>query len=184
MNDSTFEKYKLVVDEWFVNGFNGTKAYQKYYPKASDETAKVEFSNILTIPNVSAYQKEKQDKAQLVLQTSHEALLRELRNWAFSDITETISLTPEQVKELPADIRRLINKFKHTKRNLTDKDGNVYETIDIIELWFVSKEKAMEMIHKHTGFYEADNKQKTTPIQILNVDPLSNDKDNDGPTED
>lgn len=160
MNDSTFEKYKLVVDEWFVNGFNGTKAYQKYYPKSNEDVSAVEFNRILSIPKISDYQKQKQDKAQLALQTSHDVLLSELRNWAYSDITETLLLSPEQIKELPIEIRRLITKFKSTTR--TYGDDPTTETI--VELWFVSKEKAMEMIHKHTGFYEKDNEQKSIPI--------------------
>ncbi len=135
MTDKTFEKYKLVVDEWFVNGFNGTKAYQKFYPKVSEDTAAVEFNRILSIPKIEDYKNSKQNQAQKSLRTSHEVLLQELENWAYSDITETIMLTPEQVKELPPEIRRLINKFKHTKRNLTDKDGNIYETIDVIEFY-------------------------------------------------
>lgn len=161
MTDKTFDKYKLVIDEWFINGFNGRKAYQKYYPKASDETADVEFNRILSIPKVKNYKNTKQDDSKEVLKTSHKILLKELENWAYSDITETIMLSPEEVKELPIEVRRLITKFKNTKRNLTDKEGNVYETIEVIELWFVSKEKAMEMIHKHTGFYGEHNYQKT-----------------------
>lgn len=29
MTDKTFEKYKLVVDEYLTNGFNGTKSISK-----------------------------------------------------------------------------------------------------------------------------------------------------------
>ncbi len=88
-------------------------------------------------------------------------LLEELENWAYSDITETLKLSPEEIKELSLEIRRLITKYKHISRHIKDKKGKVVETIETVELWFVSKEKAMEMIHKHVGFYEKDNKQKT-----------------------
>lgn len=91
-----------------------------------------------------------------------EALLKELNRCAYFDITETIGLTPAQIEELPEDVRRLINRYRHTRRQLRDSKGAVYETIEITELSFVSKEKAMEMIHKHTGFYEKDNRQKAS----------------------
>lgn len=61
MKDSTFEKYCFVVDEWFSNGWNGTKAYQKYYPDSSDETAAVEFIRILRIPKVAEYAQSKRE---------------------------------------------------------------------------------------------------------------------------
>ena len=61
MKDSTFEKYQLVVDEWFVNGFNGTKAYQKYYNDVDDDSAKVSFSRMLTNDNVQNYAQSKRE---------------------------------------------------------------------------------------------------------------------------
>lgn len=162
MQNKTFEKHKMVVDEWFNNGFNGIKAYQFIYPKAKNKTADKRFRDLTESDRIKQYIKKKHDDAKIALRTTHEVILEELKNWAYSDITETILLTPEQIKELPPDIRRLINKFKLTKRDLTDKDGKVYETIEVIELSFVSKEKAMEMIHKHTGFYAVDNFQKNS----------------------
>jgi len=155
--EKTLNKYKLVIDEYYVNGFNGTKAYQKFYPNATDETADSKFRTLVGNGRIESYIKEKQNQSQEALKTSHEALLNELERWAYSDITETILLTPEQIKELPIEFRRLITKYKYTKT----VDGS-----EVIELHFVSKEKAMEMIHKHTGFYEKDNTQKSGSLTL------------------
>jgi phage terminase small subunit len=159
MTDKTFDKYCLVVDEWFVNGWNGTKAYQKFYPKASDESADSSFREIVGNSRIDAYVSQKKESALEVLKTSHESLLQELENWAYSDITETLMLKPEEVKELPIEIRRLITKFKTTTKDYSIGDKVVTETV--VELWFVDKVKAMDMIHKHVGFYGLDNAQKT-----------------------
>ena len=164
MTEKTFNKYKLVIDEYFVNGFNGTKAYKKFYPNSSENTADVGFREVYGNLRIESYLKEKQNQSQQALKTSHEALLSELERWAYSDITETILLTAEQIKQLPIEFRRLVTKYKHTQRHIKNSDGEIVETIDIIELHFVSKEKAMEMIHKHTGFYEKDNTQKGTLV--------------------
>ena len=59
MQDKTFQKYKLVVDEWFINGFNGTKAYQKYYPKATYESADVSVRQLLEKPRIKDYMASK-----------------------------------------------------------------------------------------------------------------------------
>lgn len=173
MKQSTYEKYCLIVDEWFVNGFNGTKAYQKFYPESKEDTCATEFLRILRIPKIKDYETDKQNKAKLALETSHDKLLEELRNWAYSDITETLMLSPEQVKKLPIEIRRLITKFKTTTRSYTV--GDVINTETVVELWFVSKERAMEMIHKHTGFYEKDNKDKANKTtNVINLGQGSN----------
>ena len=173
MKESTFEKHKLVIDEYFVNGFNGTKAYQSVYPKASSETAAVEFNAILRIPNIKEYLDQKHKEAQEALRVTHEGILEELKNWAYSDITETISLSTEQVKALPPEIRRLITKYKKTTRVIGDNAAE-----ETIELHFVSKEKAMEMIHKHVGFYELDNTKKT--IHEFEGDPFAKIRENNG----
>ena len=55
MKDSTYKKYCLIVDEWFVNGRNGTKAYQKFTPDSSDESSAVRFNNLVRIGKVAEY---------------------------------------------------------------------------------------------------------------------------------
>jgi phage terminase small subunit len=162
MTEKTFHKYQLVIDEWFVNSFNGTKAYQKVYPKTKDESAQQRFSRLSRIVKVETYIKYKRDEAKKALRTTHAVLLEELENWAYSDITETLLLSPEQVKLLPPEIRRLITKFETTTRTFPRGKEIVSETT--VKLFFVSKEKAMEMIHKHTGFYEKDNDQKSNLV--------------------
>tara|TARA_R100000908_G_C3663709_1_gene89800 strand:- start:36 stop:605 length:570 start_codon:yes stop_codon:yes gene_type:complete len=164
MTDKTFEKYKRVVDEWFVNGFNGVRAYQKVYPKSSYKSADTSFRKILEIPRIKEYVSERQEKARETLEITHETVLKELANWAFSDFTQTMLLSPAQIKEMPEDIRRLITKHRHIKRT-SGKRKKVTE--EIIELTFVSKERAMEMINRHLGFYEEDNRQNNPSIQEI-----------------
>ena len=167
MTDKTFQRYCLVIDEYFVNGFNGTEAYMKFYPKSKYAAADKNFRVIKEKPRVKEYIEAKQKDAQQILRTSHEALLQELENWAYSDITQTLMLTPEQLKELPPDVRRLITRYKHIKRNVRNSKGEIVETIDTVEVWFVDKTKAIDMIHKHTGFYEKDNSQKAPPSFVV-----------------
>lgn len=163
----TVDKYKRIIDEWFVNGFNGTQAYKKFYPRIKkDETATVNFSRLHALPELKCYIEEKNREAAKIVQMTHEGILKELQNWVQSDITETLSLSIDELKELPVEIRRLIIKYKVTDRDIYGRDGNVIETVKTIELQFVSKERAIDMINKHLGFYEIDNKQKANSIII------------------
>ena len=56
---TTIEKYKRVIDEYLVNGGNGTRAYQKEYPDSSEETAANNFREILRINEISEYYQAK-----------------------------------------------------------------------------------------------------------------------------
>lgn len=162
MTDKTFDKYKLVIDEWFINGFNGTKAYQKYYPKSGDDTGATEFNRILRIPKIESYIQQKKDEAKELSKLTHEKVLNELRNWAYSDITETITLDAEGLKGLPKEVRRLITSFKRTTKTIMG--GGVLE--EYVELKFVSKERAIDMINKHIGFYGEHNFQKNPQLSV------------------
>lgn len=159
LNDKVLDKYKLMVDEYLINGFNGRQAYKKFNPEASDRTAEVNFSLILSKAEVSDYLDAKKRDISRDIGTSHRAILDELTRWAYSDITNVITLTPEEVKELPPGIRRLITAFETKTRILTDGTRIV-----TVKCTFVSKEKAMEMIHKHIGFYAEDNYQKNVEL--------------------
>lgn len=166
MKDSTFQKYKLVVDEWFVNGWNGTKAYQKYYPNSSDETGATEFYKILRIPKIAEYVEEKKRLISEDLNITSEKVLQEIKNWAYSDITETLTMDSGDIQQLPAEVRRLITSYKKTETRFGKDNENIKTTV---ELKFVSKEKAMEMIQKHIGFYEKDNFQKQPKIDVTKL---------------
>ena len=158
MKQSTIDKHKLVVDEWFVNGFNGTKSYQNFYP-VEDHIAAVEFKRILRNPKIQEYKTAKHSEAREILGTSHIEVLNELNNWLYADITELIGVAPEEIKNLPIEVRRLITEFEHTT---TTFDGR---TTDKIKLKFVSKEKAIDIVTKHIAFFEKDNlQQNPSPV--------------------
>jgi len=167
----TLDKYKKVVDEWFNNDFNGKQAYLKFYPNVKPDTATTNFSKISVIPEVEEYINFKNEEAAKIVEMTHEGILRELKSWVESDITQVIGLSPEQVKQLPVSLRRLVNKFKHTKNKNYSQKGELLFEQDTIELSFVSKERALEMINKHLGFYEADNKQKAPQINYNDLSP-------------
>src|SRR5699024_7328690 len=84
-----------------------------------------------------------------------------------------ITLKPEEIKELPADVRRCIQSFKHRKKTYYDKSVGAQVTEEYIELRLVDKATAIKEINKHIGFYGADNKQKKTTVNIDKVDSIS-----------
>lgn len=162
----TVTKYKKVIDQWFINGFNGKDAYLKIYPKVTAKTAMQNFHKIQNHPEMQGHINSKHQEAKKYVTMTHEGILQELQNWVESDITETIGLTGEQLKELPPQIRRLINKYKRTLHKAYSKEGELLGETEFIELSFVSKEMAIREINKHIGFYVGDNKQKEININL------------------
>lgn len=79
MKDSTFKKYCLVVDEWFVNGFNGTKAVKTFYPNHDDNSAGVKWNELLRITKIQEYKESKQLETSSKLQITLESQLQELQ---------------------------------------------------------------------------------------------------------
>lgn len=165
MANKLTDKQERFCQEYVID-FNATRsAIASGY---SEKTAHSIGNENLMKPEIASRIQELKSVAVEKLDITHTDLLRELKNWAYSDITETISLSPDEVKNLPIEIRRLITKYKRTQ--FVGESG----TTDIIELHFVSKEKAIELIAKHIGFFEKDNFQKKTEIN-MDLSGLSND---------
>ena len=66
-----------MIDEWFVNGRNGTRAHQKFNPDSSDENSANRFMEIVRISEVADYVKKRTtDKANELDITFNKQLLR------------------------------------------------------------------------------------------------------------
>lgn len=129
----------------------------------SIKTAKDIACENLAKPNIQDFISVLKEKRNKRVEITQDEILNELKNFAFSDITDTIELTSEQVKELPIEIRRLIISYKKVKKRYGEK-GEWEE--EAVELKFIDKMKAFEMLNKHVGFYEKDNKQSKTEVNV------------------
>lgn len=170
MTDKTFEKYKLVVDEWFINGFNGTKAYQKYYPKASTKSAAANYEKILRITEVKEYkeqiQKETHERNKMSIDECV-VMLSDMAKFDLSDIyNEDGALKP--LKDIPKKARLAIEALDTEEIKIGgEKIGEVRK------VKLSSRRANIIELLKHFGGYEKDNAQrKPEVVQVLTVDPL------------
>jgi len=163
MNEEIKKEHKQIIDEWFINGFNGTKAWMKYNPKSSEDAARSSFSRLLTNANIEQYIEKKQKESEKINSISHQRILSELINWAYSDLTEFIYTSLEDIKTMPPEIRRLVTGFTSDTWETSDKDKNVTKRTKI-KLTFADKKSAIEMISKHTGFFGEHNFQKNASL--------------------
>lgn len=153
-------KQKRFCEEYLID-LNATQAsIRSGYSK--DSAKEIGYEN-LTKPHIQRYVQElKVQRSEKVEVTANE-VLRRLRDFAYGDITKTMTLDINEFEDLPDEVRLCINKFKTFTRSYDVGEETIKETT--VEVWFIDKLKAFEMINKHIGFYEADNKQKPS-IQI------------------
>lgn len=150
----------------YVIDFNATRAAMS--AGYSEHTAKDIGCENLSKPNIQDRLKELKAKTVDKLEITHEDIVRELMGFATLDTANIVSVesnsyvvdeggknekrvskqtvTVKDFEELTPIQRRAIKSVKNTK------DGIVVE--------FFPKDKAFEMLAKHIGFYEKDNKQK------------------------
>ena len=162
------ELERAAVDEYFRNGYNGMKAAVSIRPEISEKGASNWFNAIIKKPDVREYIEQKMAVMRAEAQIDAIHVLKELIQFSFSDITDYIGLTVEELKELPPEVRRCISQFKRKTRTFLPRGAEPGEEVteDIIEIKLFDKVKTLEMINKHIGFYLEDNKQKGVKIDL------------------
>lgn len=163
--------HKLIIDEYYINGFNGSKAVLTVKPDIKHQsTAAALYTAIRKNPVNLSYIEQKSNRLSAKTDIKAEHIVQELMQWAYSDVTDFIGLEDKEIKELPPNIRRCLSSFKTTERTEKGRDGNEY-TIKTTEFKLVDKLQAIKEISKHIGFYEAHNKQKSPIIDLTNATP-------------
>jgi hypothetical protein len=101
------KKHQIFADEYILTS-DAIKAYQKAYPKAQTESARVESYRILQDPTIATYIKEKQDKIRLERENSQ---IEAVKSEASTNI-----LQREKALEMASNIAKLIyNQIAQSK---------------------------------------------------------------------
>lgn len=160
-------KYKLIIDEWFKNGFVGYKAYQKFYKTSKQSTAEVNFSRIKSIPEIGEYI-EKMNK-QLVERNKVDidecvTYLAKMMRFDIADLyNDDGSLKP--IKDIHPDIRLAIAEL-----SIFEEFDNASKDKDLIgftkKIKTVDRKGVIVELMKYLGGYEKDNNQKKPDPEI------------------
>lgn len=156
-------KQKAFCEEYMID-LNATQSALRcgYSPKTAGSIGRENLQK----PAIQSYIHELKRKRAEKMEITPETILRELRNFLLADLTQFIGLTPDEIKELPVDVKTMINGFKVTSKVLKSVKGSALVE-QVIELKFVDKAKVLDMINRHIGFYEQDNKQKNINIVVI-----------------
>jgi phage terminase small subunit len=111
----TNNKHQIFADEYTLTN-DAIKSYQKAYPKAQPESARVKSYNLLQDVTISTYIKDKQDKIRLERENSH---IDAIKNESKANI-----LQREKALEMVSNVVKIqYNKIvaKDSKANSSDK---------------------------------------------------------------
>lgn len=165
--DVVKDEHRAIIDEWFINGFNGVKAVQDHRPGIAYGTARVLFNTIKKDPANATYIQEKRQNLRAIAAIEPEQIVRELIQWCYSDATDYIGLSVDEVKVLPSEVKRCIQSIKHRKKEYTDRQGELV-TEEVLEVRIIDKAKTVEILNKMLGNYALDNAQKGDTYNIQN----------------
>lgn len=161
------DKHRATIDEYFNNGFFSTKAVQAVYKNNALAAAPL-WHKISTKAINAEYIKNKRAGLKRRATVENVQILRELIQHAYSDAATFIGLSPDEVKQLPPDVTRCIQSFEAKSHTYEDRNG-LSHTEHTIKIKLIDKLKAIDIINKHIGFYEVDNKQKAARVNINNL---------------
>jgi hypothetical protein len=166
------ERDRLIIDN-YLETFNKSRSVIDVMPEVKHQSqANHLFNAIWDKKEVQTYVKERRNyiTTQRPGLTVYE-VAQELQNQAYNDVTEVLACkTEEELKDLPAATRRLIQDYKITERTETDRQGNQIKTKEFT-FKFVNKLDALKEYNKITGMYAIDNSQKQPNIDISKLDP-------------
>lgn len=155
-----------IIEEYLNNGHNKVQAILKFRPNVAYNSCSNIFKGIVERPEVASYLRGRQNELKEAGEVKTMDILLKLKMWLNSDPSQYIGLTPQQVKELPIELRQCIQAIDHQKKTYTDRRGEVV-TEERIKVVLVDKVKTMDMLNKHIDFYSQHNKHKGANVNVL-----------------
>jgi hypothetical protein len=166
------ERDRLIIDN-YLETFNKSRSVMDVLPELKHQSqANHLFTAIWDKKEVQAYVKERRNyiTTQRPGLTVYE-VAQELQSQMYGDITEVLDCKSTQdLKDLPAETRRLIQDCKITKRTEKDRAGNT-SVVEEFTFKFVDKQAALREYAKIAGMHLLDNQQKQPTLDASKLDP-------------
>lgn len=163
------DKQELFCQEYIID-FNATQAAIRagYSKKTANRIA----TENLSKPVIQACLNELKTKRAIKVDVTAERILKELANIAFLDIRKFFDEDGQLKKPADLDDECATTLSSIESDELFEGYGDERRSIGYskkVKFW--DKLKALEMLAKHTGFFEKDNQQK--PVTAINLKTLS-----------
>lgn len=153
---------KEFVEAYLVN-FNATAAYSLVFDCEPTNACTVAASAFLRTIDVQQYLQQRLKERRDELHVDQNFVVKKLLQIVETDYVDSIQyLTKDQINQIPKSVRPLIQSIELDKSRTenTDAEGNEkIFTSTRYKVTFMSKDKAIELLGKHTGAFMRDNVQ-------------------------
>ena len=155
------DKQQRFCEEYVVD-LNATQAaIRSGYSK---RTANEQAARLLAKVSIQEYVSELKSKLSYKTEISAEKIANEFRKLAFSSIAHMHNswISRKEFEELTDDQKASIESIKTRTRTYLDTKKGIPQPAEIeeIQIKLYDKQRALENLGKHIGFYEADNEQR------------------------
>ena len=157
---------EIFVEHYFNCGFNATQAFKKAFPEksyANKSSLYTQSSQFFKHNDTQQYLLQRIEERKKELMVDQTYVVRKLTEIVESDFVDaTQYLTKDQLDRMPENLRKLVVSIDSDSSTHTwnDRYGNQSDHEEITEKYkvtFMSKDKALDGLAKHTGTYMKDN---------------------------
>jgi phage terminase small subunit len=148
----------------YLIGLNAQDAYIQCYKTNNKNTAKSKAHHLLNKEYIKEYIEKRQQEVAKKTEVTIERVVNELAKLGFSNVKDLYTEDGRllQPHELSRDVASAIQEI--TIREEIRGDEKVAE---IIKYKLADKKGSLDLLMKHLGGYDKDNKQKITEIKII-----------------
>ena len=164
-NNKNYDLFiQLFVDE-YLKHFVGARAYKALRPDVLDSTANSEATKLIRRPEVIELINKGLEERKKATRIDTHYVISKLHSIVEADYISNIQfLTKSQFDKIPEDVRRLIQDVQIVKtksvKNYLESERTTEK--EMFKVTFMSKDKAVELLGRHTGAWAKDNESTIT----------------------
>lgn len=159
-----------VFAESYIYDWNATRAYKVAYPKASDETARVNASRLLTNANIQAYIKDIQEDLEKIAGISRLRIAQEhlkIVNTSIAQLHNTW-IERKEFDKLTDDQKSSIQEISTQIKVNKNSDGTLEEN-EYIKIKLYDRQKSMDALTKLFGWEAAEKLEITGNVKSYTI---------------
>jgi len=169
------QKQENFCQEYVKTG-NASEAYRRAYnaSRMKANTIHIKASELMSSGNVSVRIKELQEKAEERTMITIEKVVKELAKIGFMDPKKLFDENNKlkNISAIEDEAAAAITEVVVNRRYIGEGEEE-----EVVKYKMASKQSALDMLMRHLGGYERDNRQKTNDVIVVKAPEWGDDQD-------